>query len=98
MAFYRGEAGMIEHIRMNEITHVKWLSGSFGTGSVLGEAVIFGEDPLVLIEALTPELRYAIPANFGLQRSIAWFGLLAFGEVWTTSNDGEARIIYVTSS
>jgi len=98
MAFYRGEAGMIEHIRLIEITHGNALSGSKGTGSVLGEMVILGEEPVLLAEVLTPELRAAIPGNFGLQRSVAWFGLLAFGEVWPTANDGEARIIYVTSS
>ena len=89
---------MVEHIRLIEITNGNGLSGSKGTGNVLGEMVIFGEDPVVLAEALTPELRYAIPGNFGLQRAIAWYGMLAFGEVWPTANDGEARILYVTSS
>ncbi len=98
MAFYRGETGMVEHIRLIEITNGNGLSGAKGTGNVLGEMAIFGEDPVVLAEALTPELRYAIPGNFGLQRAIAWYGMLAFGEVWPTANDGESRIIYVTSS
>lgn len=98
MAFYRGEAGMIEHIRLIEVTHTNALSGTKGTGSVLGEVVIFGEDPVVMAEVLTPELRAAIPGNFGLQRAVAWVGMLAFGETWPTSNDGESRIVYVTSS
>lgn len=97
MAFYRGEVGMIEHIRCIEVTHGNALSGSAGTNST-GEAVFFGEDAVAMVEVLTPELRAAIPGNFGLQRAVAWYGLLAFGEVWPTSNDGEARIIYVTSS
>jgi len=98
MAFYRGEAGMVEHIRMVEITHGNGLAGNKGTGAVLGEMMIFGSDPVVMIEAVTPELRRAIPGNFGLQHSIAWYGMLNFGEVWPTANDGEARIIYMTSS
>ncbi|MFQ5641099.1 MAG: N4-gp56 family major capsid protein [bacterium] len=98
MAFYRGEVGMIEHIRCVEVTHGNALSGSKGTGNVLGEMVVFGEDAVAMVEVLTPELRAAIPGNFGLQRAVAWYGMLAFGEVWPTSNDGEARIIYVTSS
>lgn len=98
MAFYRGEAGMIEHIRLVEIVNGSGLSGSKGTGSVLGEMVIFGEDPVVMVEAITPELRMAIPGDFGRQKSIAWYGMLAFGEVWPTANDGESRILYVTSS
>lgn len=95
-AFYRGEAGSIEHVRMIEITHGNALSGSKGTGSVLGEGIIMGEEPVLMAEVLTPELRAAIPGNFGLQRAVAWYGLLAFGEVWPTANDGEARIIYIT--
>jgi N4-gp56 family major capsid protein len=98
MAFYRGEAGMIEHIRHIEVTHTNALSGTKGTGSVLGEVVIFGEEPVLMAEVLTPELRAAIPGNFGLQRAVAWYGLLAFGEVWNTANDGEARIVHVTSA
>lgn len=98
MAFYRGEAAMVEHIRLIEITHGNGLAGNKGTGAVLGEMVVFGEDPVVMIEAVTPELRRAIPGNFGLQKSIAWFGMLAFGEVWPTANDGEGRIVYITSS
>lgn len=98
MAFYRGEAGMVEHIRLIEVTHANALSGSKGTGSVLGEMVVFGEEPVLMAEVLSPELRAAIPGNFGLQRSVGWFGMLAFGETWNTSNDGEARILYVTSA
>lgn len=98
MAFFKGEVGMIEHIRMIEITNGNGLAGNKGTGSVLGEMLVFGEDPCVMIEAVTPELRRAIPANFGLQHSIAWYGMLGFSETWPTANDGEARIIYVTSS
>jgi N4-gp56 family major capsid protein len=98
MAFYRGEAGMVEHIRLVEIVYGSGLAGNKGTGSVLGEMVIFGNDPVVMIEAVTPELRRAIPGNYGLQHSIAWYGMLNFGEVWDTANDVEARIIYVTSS
>lgn len=99
MAFYRGEIGMIEHIRVVEITHTNALSGTKGTGSILGEAVIFGDEPVVMAEVETPELMAAIPtADFGRQRAVAWYGLLAFGEVWPSASDGEARIIYVTSS
>lgn len=98
MAFYKGEVGSIEHIRMIEVTHTNALSGTKGTGSVLGEVLVFGDDAVAMAEVLTPEIRAAIPGNFGLNRAVAWYGMLAFGEVWPTANDGEARIIYVTSS
>ena len=98
MAFYYGEVGAIEKIRLCEVTHDNGLDNTVGTGSVLGEAVIFGEEPVVSAIALDPEIRLAIPGNFGLQKAIAWYAILRMEEVWDTSNDGEAKIIYVTSS
>lgn len=98
MAFFRGEVGMVEGIRFVEVNHTNALANNKGTGSVLGEMIVFGEDPVVVAEVKSPELRAAIPSDFGRQRAIAWYGLLAFGEVWNTANDGEARIIYVTST
>jgi len=98
MAFYKGEVGEIESIRFVEVNHTNALANNKGTGSVLGEMLIFGDEPVVAAEVKSPELRAAIPGDFGRSRAIAWYGLLAFGEVWNTANDGEARIIYVTSS
>jgi N4-gp56 family major capsid protein len=98
MAFYKGEVGEIEGIRFVEVNHTNALANNKGTGSVLGEMLVFGDDPVVAAEVKSPELRAAIPGDFGRSRAIAWYGLLAFGEVWDTANDGEARIIYVTSS
>lgn len=98
MAFYRGEVGEIEKIRFVEVNHTNALANNKGTGGVLGEMLIFGEDPVVMAEIKSPELRAAIPGDFGRSRAIAWYGMLAFGEVWNTANDGEARIIYMTSS
>ena len=45
-----------------------------------------------------PELRAAIPKDFGRSRSVAWYGILEFGLVWDTANAGEARVIHLTSS
>ena len=65
---------------------------------MLGEAVIFGDDAVVMAVASDPELRVAIPGEYGTQHGIAWIGLLAYGIEWNTATDGEARIIYVTSA
>ena len=94
---YKSEIGMVENIRIAEINHTNALSKSKGLGSVLGEAVIFGDDAVAMAEAETPELRMALPAEFGRAQSIAWYGVLEFGVVWDTANDGEARIIHITS-
>jgi hypothetical protein len=98
MAFYRGEVGAMESVRFSRIAHGNALSEGVGTGSVLGEALFFGEEPVLSATALDPEMRAAIPGNFGLDRAIAWYALLAFGQTFASANDGEAKIIYVTSS
>jgi len=92
------EVGEVEQIRWVECNYTSSLSNTKGSGSVLGEAVVFGDDAVAMIEASTPELRAAIPANFGLDKSVAWYGVLAYGIVWETAIDGEARIIHVTSA
>lgn len=98
MVFYRAEVGEIEKVRFMEITHANALSNGVGTGSVLGEALFFGEEPVVSAVVLDPELRAPFAGNFGLQRALAWYGMFAGGQVWPSASDGEARIVYVTSS
>ena len=95
-AKFNGEVGRIEGIRFIESNHANAL-GKVGTSSVLGEGVVFGEDGVVMAEALTPELRAAMPTDFGRSKAVAWYGQLEFGLVWDTGNAGEARIIHVGS-
>jgi N4-gp56 family major capsid protein len=97
-AKFNAEIGRIENIRIIEVNNTNALSGSKGSGSVLGECVIFGEDAVASAVAHDPELRRAIPGDFGRQQSVAWYGILDFGVVWDTANAGEARIVHVTSS
>lgn len=94
-----GEIGKVENVRLIEINHTNALANNKGTSGVLGEGVIFGEDACSMAVAMDPELRAAIPGNFGLSRAVAWLGLLEFGQPWGDSNaDGEARVVHVTSS
>lgn len=93
------EVGIVEQIKFIEDTNTDVLSGSKGTGSVLGECFIFGEDAVALAEVMTPELRAAIPGNFGRKKAVAWYGILEFGLIWNaTATAGEARVIRVTSA
>lgn len=96
-AKYTGEVGQIEGVRFIETNHAKAL-GKIGTSSVLGEGVVFGEDAAALAEAMTPELRAAIPSDFGRSRAVAWYGILEFDIIWDTGNAGEARIVHVSST
>lgn len=96
-AKFNNEIGRIENVRHLETNHANAL-GKRGTGSVLGEGVIFGQDAVVMAEVLTPQLRAEAKGDFGRALAVAWYGILEFGIIWDTSNAGEARIVHVTSS
>ena len=56
-AKYNYEVGRIESIRFVESNNSSALSQSLGTSSVLGEAVFFGDDPVVMASVHDHELR-----------------------------------------
>jgi hypothetical protein len=95
---YKSEIGRMENIRFIEINNTNALSASLGSGSVQGEAIFFGEDGVSMAVAQDPELRAAIPGDFGRSKSVAWYGILEFGIVWDTGNAGEAKIVHFTST
>jgi N4-gp56 family major capsid protein len=97
---YNGEVGRIENIRFIEVNHSNALSGTKGTGSVLGECVFFGQDAVAMPVVMDPELRAEanFGQDFGRSKAVCWYGVLAFGIIWDTGNAGEARIVHVTSS
>ncbi len=96
-AKYNGETGRLEQIRFVRTNHANALAKT-GTSSVLGSGVVFGEDAVAMAEVETPELRAAIPGDFGRQKAVAWYGILQFGLIWDTGNAGEARVVHVTST
>lgn len=94
-----GEVGRIESVRFVEVNNTASLSGSLGSGGILGEAVFFGEDPVVMANALDPELRAKESEDYGRSKGVAWYGIYGFDQVWKDSaNPGEARVIHLTSS
>ncbi len=96
---FNSEVGMVEQIRFVESNNTSALSNAKGTGSVLGEAFILGDDSVVEVEVITPELRAAIPGDFGRAQAVAWYGLMAYGLPWAeTATAGEARVVRVTSA
>jgi len=98
-SMYNSEIGRVENIRFMEVNNTSALSGSKGTGSVLGEAVIFGEDFLTMAVAQDPELRAKVPTDYGRSKGVAWYGIYGFGQVWRDSaNAGEARGLVISSS
>ena len=99
-AKYNGEVGRIENIRFVETNNTAALADSKGTASVLGEAVFFGEDPVTMAVAEDPHLLAEdnVGGRFGRFKSVAWYGIYGFGQIWSDSaNAGEARVVYLTS-
>jgi len=96
-AKFTGEVGQIEGVRFIETNHANAF-GKVGTASVLGEGVVFGREAVAIAEAMTPELRAAVPGDFGRARAVAWYGILEFDIIWDTANAGEARIVHVGST
>lgn len=98
-AKFNSEVGKIEGIRCVESNNSSALSGSLGSGSVLGEAVLFGDDPVAFVSALDPELRAKESEDYGRSKGVAWYGRYGFGQIWSDSaTAGEARVIHVTSA
>lgn len=96
---FNSEAGRLENCRFIEINDTSSLSGSKGTGSVLGECLFFGADALTMAVAQDPELRAKIPTDYGRSKGVAWYGVYGYAQIWKDSaNAGEARIVHVTSS
>ena len=86
----------VEGFMLIETNHADALSDSLGSGSVLGESVFFGADPVVLATVDEPELRAGLPEDLGRFRDVGWVGTIESGLVWDTAS--YARVIHVTSS
>lgn len=96
---FNSEIGRLENIRFVETNHTSALSDSKGTGSVLGEAVFFGSDPVAMAVAQDPELRAKESEDYGRAKGVAWYGIYGFAQIWQDSaNAGEARVVHLTSS
>ena len=97
---YRSEIGMVEQIRLVEIMHENAFSDGVGSGSVLGEGVVFGEDAVGRIEIDFPELRVDpnYKSDFGRRKAVAWYGTVAFDVLFQSSTDRECRLIKVGSA
>lgn len=98
-AKFNGEIGRIEGIRFVESNNSQALSQSLGTGSVLGEAVVFGDDPVAMATVHDPELRAKESEDYGRSKGVAWYGVYGFDQIWKDSaTAGEARVIHITSA
>jgi N4-gp56 family major capsid protein len=90
-----GEIGSYYGCRFIEETNV--LVNTLGSSSVDGEAVFFGADAVREGIVIPEEVRIDLPKDFGRDQAIAWYYLGGFVKTWDYSDDGETRIIHVTS-
>lgn len=98
-AKYNGEIGKYENCRFIEVNNTAALSGSLGSGSVQGESVFFGDDPLAMAVVQEPELRAKESEDYGRSKGVAWYGIYGIDQIWKDSaNAGEARLVHVTST
>ena len=90
---FNSEIGLVESIRMVEVTQEEAFSNSIGTAGVTGEGVVFGDEAVSRVEAETPHLRLEpnFGGNFGLQKACAWYGVIAYATTWDSANDMEAK-------
>jgi len=85
---FTGEIGKYLGVRFVEETNV--LSNTLG-GSY-GEAVFFGDDPVLEAVTIPEEIRYDIPKDFGRSKAIAWYALLGFQVIWCGTGSGETAV------
>lgn len=98
--FFKGEVGKAENIRCVQVDREAAISNTAGNSTVLGNGVVFGDEAVVRVEVEAPAL-YADPNwqnDFGRTKAVAWRGIIKFGSVWNTANDGESKIVRVTSA
>lgn len=96
---FNSEVGRLESIRFVESNNTNALSASLGTNGVLGEAVIFGDDPVAMANVADPELRAKESEDYGRSKGVAWYGIYGFDQIWKDSaNPGEARVLHITSA
>lgn len=98
---HNSEIGKIESIRCIEVKDTTNLANNKGTGSVLGEGIVFGDDFAALVEAETPEVRAQLNfgQDFGRVHAAAWYGVIGSGLIWpSTATAGKVKGCHITSS
>lgn len=91
---FRGEVGRIYGVRFCEETNV--LSNSLAGGA--GEAIFFGDDPVIEIVAKAEQIQAKIAGDFGRDQALRWVFWGGFARTWAFSEASQVRILRVTSA
>lgn len=103
-AKFNSEVGKMEQIRLVETNHggstvgTVGLATGIGTGAVLGEGVIFGEDAVCMIESAEPALVPGQPDDYGRVKSLAWYCQIEMSLRTDSVSSGRPRVMHITST
>lgn len=88
--------GTVDNVDLYEVNNLDVLRENLGSGSVLGEGVVFGMDSMFLAQAMAPELRVGLSTDLGTKREVGWVGIFDAGLCWPEAE--LARVVHVTSA
>jgi hypothetical protein len=91
---FSGETGRYYGTRFTEETNS--LNGNLAGGA--GEAVFFGQDPVVEIAVYPEEIQAKIGEDFGRNGALRWVWVGGFRRTWSFQTEGDARALWVTSA
>lgn len=90
---FSGEVGRYYGCRFIEETNV--LLNEIQSSTYKGEAVFFGEDPIIEAVACPEEIRAKIATDYGRDKGLAWYFMGGWSLTYDTATAGEARIVHV---
>jgi len=100
---HNSEVGLYYNCRFVCDNYGEALSDSIGTGSIYGEAFMFGQEAVMEAVAALEEVRMKIPTDYGRSKGVAWVGTMNWKKMWDVSDDlngvdkGITRIYKITS-
>ena len=100
---HNSEVGLYYNCRFVCDNYGGALSDSIGTGSIYGEAFMFGQEAVMEAVAALEEVRMKIPTDYGRSKGVAWVGTMNWKKMWDVSDDlngvdkGITRIYKITS-
>ena len=94
----RGEVGMVEGVRFVETSHRATLSVT--SANSIGQAVFFGEAPVIESVAIPEEIRAKIPGDYGRDRGVAWYALMGWARIWdaVSTSDNESHLVFFSGA
>lgn len=92
---FAGEIGRYYGCRFIEETNS--LTNTLGGTAFKGEAVFFGEDPIVEGLSIAEEMRVKIPMDYGRDLGVAWYGIMGWALSLNVATPGNLRVIHFTS-